>query len=810
MALEVAEVHAKAGFHIRNWISNDKTVLARIGAVNPTTVKNFVIEKENGFERLLGMVWLPDEDMFSFALSLREDNMKLLTGEVVPTKTQLLSIVMSIYDPNWLVAVFVIHGKILVQDVWRSGVGWKDKIPEKLIGRWKQWIALLRKIETVRVPRCYFKDYEPASLKTLQLHVFVDASEQAYSAMAYFRLEDRGQVRCSLVATKTKVAPLQPLPIPRLEVQSGVTGSRLRKTIEDGHSLPISKVVFWSDSKTALQWIRSTDLRRFRPYVAFRVNEILSLSKAAEWRYCPSRMNVADEATKWEEDWPEDCLERVEATEELRPAFMFSHFVVKPIIRLDLFSRWERLLRMVAYVHRFLARRLKLKQETCPGALTRRHAEPEPASASRETRVSGDVKQHIEVVPSAGRQRSASSWKSLEAAEFAAFDAKFPVILPNKHRVTWLLVDSYHRRFRHANNETVVNEIRQKFNIPKLRVLIRQVASVDYFGPVLIKVGRSVAKRWVALFTCLTIRAVHLELVASLSTDSCKKAIRRFIARRGAPQEIYSDNGTNFQGASGELSKELAKVNHNELSSTFTDTHTQWRFNPPAAPHMGGCWERMVRSVKAALSAIPVERKLDEESLVTLLAEAEHMVNSRPLTFVPLESADSESLTPNHFLMLSSSGVQQAVKDPVGVCAAIKNSWNSIQHTLDEFWSRWVKEYLPTIARRTKWFEEVRPIKEGDLVLVVDEGHRNGWLRGRVAGRIPARMAEYVERMYTHRRVWCVSEQSSSLLCWTLVTLRILVQIIMRHVGEDVASTPCRLRRLRRPCPSDHRPNEIE
>ncbi|XP_038116949.1 uncharacterized protein LOC119769121 [Culex quinquefasciatus] len=821
MALEVAEVHAKAGFHIRNWISNDKTVLARIGAVNPTTVKNFVIEKENGFERLLGMVWLPDEDMFSFALSLREDNMKLLTGEVAPTKTQLLSIVMSIYDPNGLVAVFVIHGKILVQDVWRSGVGWKDKIPEKLIGRWKQWIALLRKIETVRVPRCYFKDYEPASLKTLQLHMFVDASEQAYSAMAYFRLEDRGQVRCSLVATKTKVAPLQPLPIPRLEVQSGVTGSRLRKTIEDGHSLPISKVVFWSDSKTALQWIRSTDLRRFRPYVAFRVNEILSLSKAAEWRYCPSRMNVADEATKWgkkgptfdpdaqvyvchkfiydqEEDWPEDCLERVEATEELRSAFMFSHFVVMPIIRLELFSRWERLLRMVAYVHRFLARRLKLKQETCPGALTREELQKaerslwrlaqsdaypdEVATLNQNLLVPAEKRECLETSSSilklspllddSGVLRAGSR---LEAAEFAAFDAKFPVILPNKHRVTWLLVDSYHRRFRHANNETVVNEIRQKFNIPKLRVLIRQVANkccfcrikkaiavapmmaplprvrlspfvrpftftgVDYFGPVLIKVGRSAAKRWVALFTCLTIRAVHLELVASLSTDSCKKAIRRFIARRGAPQEIYSDNGTNFQGASGELLKELAKVNHNELSSTFTDIHTQWRFNPPAAPHMGGCWERMVRSVKAALGVIPVERKLDEESLVTLLAEAEHMVNSRPLTFVPLESADSESLTPNHFLMLSSSGVQQAVKDRVGVGAAIKNSWNSIQHALDEFWCHWVKEYLPTIARRTKWFEEVRPIKEGDIVLVVDEGHRNGWLRGRVARTYPGK-----------------------------------------------------------------------
>lgn len=141
-------------------------------------------------------------------------------------------------------------------------------------------------------------------------------------------------------------------------------------------------------------------------------------------------------------------------------------------------------------------------------------------------------------------------------------------------------------------------------------------------------------KRWVAIFTCLTVRAIHLEVVHTLSTDSCKKAVRRFVARRGAPQEVYSDNGTNFIGASKELEEEMRNINRS-LSSTFTDTNTQWRFNPPSASHMGGCWERMVRSVKTALGSLPMSRKLDDESFITLLAEAEHMVSSQPLTFLP-------------------------------------------------------------------------------------------------------------------------------------------------------------------------------
>ncbi|XP_039431214.1 uncharacterized protein LOC120414198 [Culex pipiens pallens] len=780
------------------------------------------MDKDCGFERLLGMVWLPEEDMFTFRLSFREDHDLLLSGEEIPTKQQLLSVVMSIYDPTGFLAAFIIHGKIIIQDVWRSGVDWKNKIPDELVQRWKQWIALLPKIEDLKIPRCYFPGYHPDSLRSLELHVFVNASELAYSAVAHFRLVDRGSVRCAFVASKTKVAPLDPLSIPRLEANAGVLGVRLRKSIVTGHSLPITRTRFWTDSKTVLQWIRSKDLRRYRPYVAFRMNEILSMSAVAEWGYCPSRLNVADLATKWGKqgppldinspfyqsqefvydnpsEWPEPCEDMVElAPEELRPSFVFAHFVLKPTVKWERFSKWERLLRTMAYVQRFIARKLNREKKPWQVDLTREELQKaeqslwrlaqseeyrdEVATLNQNQRVPADQRESLErssnivklcpMLDDAGVLRVSGR---IQAAECVGYETKHPVILPRDHPVTTLLLEYYHRRFQHSNNETVVNEIRQNLSIPKLRVLVRLVSNnckwcevykstpvvpqmaplprarlspflrpftftgVDYFGPYLIKTGRSITKRWVALFTCLTIRAVHLEIVANLSTESFKKAVRRFIARRGAPQEIYSDRGTNFQGASSELTKEISLSINKELASTFTDAHTQWRFNPPAAPHMGGSWERMVRSVKAALGAIPLERKLDEESMVTMLTEAEHMVNSRPLTFIPLEGADQESLTPNHFLLMSSSGVQQPVKDPMCEGAALRNSWNQIQHALDEFWRRWVREYLPTLSRRSKWFEETRPLREGDLVVVVDEGTRNRWQRGRVLRTYPGK-----------------------------------------------------------------------
>ncbi|XP_062533439.1 uncharacterized protein LOC134202468 [Armigeres subalbatus] len=356
----------------------------------------------------------------------------------------------------------------------------------------------------------------------------------------------------------------------------------------------------------------------------------------------------------------------------------------------------------------------------------------------------------------------------LATADWLPFHTKYPVILPRQHQVTFLLVDFFHRRFCHQNRETIVNEMRQFYEIPRLRSVVCKViencmacrirraipnappmaplpkvrvtpyvrpftfVGVDYFGPVLVKIGRSNAKRWIALFTCLTVRAVHLEIVYSLSKESCVMAVRRFVSRRGAPAEIFSDNGTNFVGANNQLKQEIGEL-HQHLASTFTNTRTRWSFNPPGAPHMGGAWERMVRSVKVAIGGIlEAQRRPDDEVLETVVIEAEAMINSRPLTYIPLESADQESLTPNHFILGSSNGVKQMPVLPTDYQSSLRNGWKLAQHLSDSVWRRWIKEYLPVISRRSKWFEEVKEVAEGDLVLIVDGKIRNQWIRGKV------------------------------------------------------------------------------
>ncbi|XP_046868828.1 uncharacterized protein LOC124461345 [Drosophila willistoni] len=216
-------------------------------------------------------------------------------------------------------------------------------------------------------------------------------------------------------------------------------------------------------------------------------------------------------------------------------------------------------------------------------------------------------------------------------------------------------------------------------------------------------------------------RAISIEIVHSLTTNSCLMGSRRHISRRGTPKEIYSDNGTNFRGTDAFLRDKLqlddAKM-HRELSQQ----EISWYFNPPSAPHMGGAWERLVRSVKTVLYRIAPNQKFSDESLLTAMAEVEMTVNSRPLTYVSLDDEDQEALTPNHLLLGSSNG-EKPICDP----EQIDYKWSFRQSEM------FAKEMLPNITRRSKWHKKVKPIGVGDIVLIVDENQRHyTWTKGRV------------------------------------------------------------------------------
>lgn len=146
---------------------------------------------------------------------------------------------------------------------------------------------------------------------------------------------------------------------------------------------------------------------------------------------------------------------------------------------------------------------------------------------------------------------------------------------------------------------------------------------VDYCGPFEVKAGRILIKRYGVVFTCMSSRAVHLEMAYSLDTSSCIHALRRFISRRGQVSHIRSENGTNFVGAERELREAISALNHKRIQNSLLHSGMKWSFNTPAASHHGGAWERIIPMVRKVLNSVLHQQNVDDEGLQTLLCEVE-------------------------------------------------------------------------------------------------------------------------------------------------------------------------------------------
>ncbi len=352
-------------------------------------------------------------------------------------------------------------------------------------------------------------------------------------------------------------------------------------------------------------------------------------------------------------------------------------------------------------------------------------------------------------------------------------EQKHPAILPKNHHVSKLLLRHIHLEVGHSGRNFMLSQLRQRYWIPCANSLSRNVirectscriiyssageqkmgdlpidrltpdlppfthVGVDYFGPLEIKRGRSFVKRYGVIFTCLTSRAIHLEVAHSLDTDSCIHAFRRFIARRGPVSELRSDNGTNFVSTEKELKEALKYWNMQQIEQSLLQKGVKWMFNPPYGAHYGGIWERLIRMVKTVFRSVNSEQYLDEEGLQTVMCEVEAILNSRPLTSVSDNLNDLEPLTPNHLLQLK---VQPLLPPGLFVKEDLysRRRWRQVQYIADLFWKRWIREYLPLLQARQKWSRTRRNFCQGDIVLVADaSAPRGSWMLARVTEAFP-------------------------------------------------------------------------
>ena len=269
--------------------------------------------------------------------------------------------------------------------------------------------------------------------------------------------------------------------------------------------------------------------------------------------------------------------------------------------------------------------------------------------------------------------------------------------------------------------------------------------AVDYFGPWYVKEGRRELKRYGVLFTCMASRAVHIEVANSLTADSFISAYRRFVARRGPASQIRSDQGTNFVGAKNELQQALAELDQDKIRQDLLKRncdYVMYKMNVPHASHMGGVWERQIRTARDAIEAILLRHgsQLDDESLRTFMTEAEAIVYCRPLAVNDLNSPDClDPLTPNHLLTMKSNVVLPPPGSFQRADLYSKKRWRRVQYLVNEFWVKWKADFLQSLQTRQKWARTRRNMKEDDVVIIKDEDQsRNQWHLARVVQAYPS------------------------------------------------------------------------
>ncbi|GBN74693.1 hypothetical protein AVEN_206945-1, partial [Araneus ventricosus] len=694
------EMEAIEVYHNANTIMKKASMtLMKWNSNSPVLRKEYETDKHkdstplcDSSSKVLGLEWDTRKDVFSFNA---QDIIDFIQ-ENEQTKRCVLKAVSRIFDPLGFLAPYVIQAKVLFQDLWLTGIDWDKPIPLELQSKWIKWHEQLKELPKIQIPRWYFcTDVETSH--EWELHCFNDSSQSAYGSVVYLKFSHLDETKTAFVISKSRVAPLKKLSLPRLELMAALLGARL------------------------IAW---------KTFVQNRVAEIQEKTPPEVWNHCPGCENPSDKITRglsvknlvndqvwwhgppWLIQQDTSCVSSYDhsdpdplsiASEERIITLATSAESVEPVLDIQKFSNLHKLLRVTAYVFRFVKN-----------------------SRSEEKTVG-----HLST-----QELSSAMDYWIKLSQFQCFSNEINCIKCNK------CIDKSSKLY---GLNPKIDEKGKEISapLPPDRVEKSQpfeVSGIDFAGPLILRDG---SKVYIALFTCTVTRGIHLELITSLSAECFIQAFRRFISRRGVCKIIYSDNAKTFKRADKEL-KYLYKLCKDENVSRFiVNNGITWKFIVEGAPWWGGFWERLVRSVKTCLKRILGKSSLTYEELYTVLVEIEAVINSRPITYLYSNVNEPDPLSPSHFLTGSKLTVLPSPNTvpKSSKCDLIKR-WKHRLILLDHFWKRFYKEYL--LELRSAMFSKIPKnsgqFKINDVVLIKEDNvKRCNWKLGRIKTLFPGR-----------------------------------------------------------------------
>ncbi|KRY47805.1 hypothetical protein T03_15691 [Trichinella britovi] len=659
---------------------------------------------------------------------------------------QMLSTASSIFDPMGFLAPFM----------------WKQELEE---------------LPLINVPRALV----PVALvetKLVELHAFCDASELAYGAVICLRVETS--------------APLAfwTLSLPRLELMGALVAARLVHYTQRAHSLPIHSITCWCDSEVALSWIQQlVEPASWRHCsgkgnLADWLSRGVTVTKLAEG-------NVSWHGPTWlarpQQTWPrrQENHKRnplippgeERTTKHATCASMTVQTTEEPL-HPGRYGNIEKLFRISAYCRRFAMNCRSLVSARHGGNLTTWELHKAEEMWVRRTQEE-EVQAEIQALVRHGRVAEHSRISQLDhyldergvlraGGRLVNSDLpapmQHPAVLPGNHELTRGLIRRCHQRQLHAGVEQTLASLRQHYWVLKGRSQVKRVTreclvcrratarptqprmatlprdrvveapafsqvGMDFAGPLYVRVGRkTTSPRYVCLITCMVTRAVHLELVPQMTTARVLQALRRFMARRGRPKIIQSDNFRSFKRAAAEFCQLWQSIDMDRVQRELVGHRIHWKFIPDRSPWMSGYWERLVRSVKESLRKVLGQALLDDCELQTILCEVEACLNARPLTFVNDGPGDPQPLSPfqlltgRQYVDLPAVESQDPEWRPTDhVNPKWENRWRYRQQLMARWWRRWRSTYLASLLPRNKRRNNGVGPRINDLVLILED-----------------------------------------------------------------------------------------